>query len=155
VIQPSGLIFSLNPVDNQSFAYYCFSFSARQSDNQVQILFELSSDNPDLYIELDDIALNSSLLVKNFIGNGGFEKKTFTEEWTVKSCQSCDTGVDNLHAHTGDLSFYASGVGVTLNQTIALVELNDQPSQVTLSFWTAYECGGNNQCSIGVRLVTG
>jgi hypothetical protein len=121
------------------------------SSTRITVSFILSGNNPDLYTELDDITLNSTI---NFISNGDFEKLNYTDQWNVISCgDQCDPGVDDLDPHTGNLGFYSSGIGVTLSQTVGINTIG-QEFIYHLAFWMAFECGGNNHCSIQVTLNT-
>ena len=86
----------------------------------------------------------------NLISNGDFETPNYTDQWNVQSCgATCDPGVDDLNPHQGNVAFYSSGKNVTLSQTVSLMPVG-QVSLYYFGFWLAYECEGNNHCSIQV-----
>lgn len=142
------------PVDNQTYSYRCFYFdlSSTQSAKQIKVSFTFSETNPDLYFELDDVTLNST--GGNLIANGDFEDRDYLGEWNVQSCELCDPGVDDFNPNTGDYSFYSSGINVILSQAVHINETNVFSNIFYLGFWMAFECGGNNQCSVDVNLLT-
>ena len=141
------------PVDNQTYSYHCFYFdlSSKPAAKEINVSFTFSETNPDLYFELDDVTLNST--GANLIANGDFEDRDYLGEWNVQSCELCDPGVDDLDPNTGDYSFYSSGVNVTLSQAVQLNETNITFNVFYLGFWMAFECGGNNRCSLDVNLL--
>ena len=122
------------------------------SSRTTTVTFVLSGTNPDLYTQLDDVQLNSTR--GNLVSNGDFEDGNYTNQWQVQACADCDPGVDDLYAQSGVLAFYASGVGVQLSQNVSIDPASNNNQPFYFSFWLAYECGGNNACSIQVSLQT-
>jgi hypothetical protein len=148
-------------VNNGALQYYCYYFVTPASASNIQLQFVFSSTIFNVYTILDDVTLNST---ENLIINGDFGIYSATpsgypyqwSSWTSSECQSCLATPANGNGATGFSGFLASGVGITLSQTVAINTVGRQ-FVYRLGFW--FQCAvadddPTESCSLLVKLVT-